>query len=76
MVQLGSMKQQLYLVILRCDNDFVPLMGRTWLDYFYTGWRNVFSKPTIIDESIHKLEEDNYIDMMKHFARWSFDIGS
>lgn len=76
MVQLGSVKQQLYLIVLRCDVDFVPLMGRTWLDIFYKDWRNVFSKPAINCESIHRLEEDDFVEKMKYFARWSFDIGS
>ncbi|XP_062709597.1 uncharacterized protein LOC109408458 [Aedes albopictus] len=43
-VQLKGKLQQLHMIVLRCDNDFTPLMGRTWLDCFYAGWRNVFFK--------------------------------
>lgn len=33
-VQLGDISGKLYIIILRSENDFVPLMGRTWLDIF------------------------------------------
>lgn len=58
-VQLGNKRHQLYLVVLKCDNDFVPLMGRTWMDCFYDGWRNVFSRPNAIVNSIRKQDDED-----------------
>lgn len=45
-VQIGSIHKKLSLIVLQCDNEFVPLMGRTWLDVFYEGWRNTFARPS------------------------------
>ncbi|XP_062711786.1 uncharacterized protein K02A2.6-like isoform X1 [Aedes albopictus] len=72
-VQLKGKLQQLHMIVLRCDNDFTPLMGRTWLDCFYAGWRNVFSNPGTKDESINKLDEENVVDQLKSKFSTVFD---
>ncbi|XP_062535711.1 uncharacterized protein LOC134204921 [Armigeres subalbatus] len=75
-VQLKGKKQQLFMIVLRCDNDFIPLMGRTWLDCFYAGWRDIFSNPRIKDEGIYKLEEESVIEELKNIARRKVDCGT
>ncbi|XP_062558594.1 uncharacterized protein LOC134223466 [Armigeres subalbatus] len=75
-VQHGGVRQQLDLIVLRCDNNFVPLMGRTWMDCFYGEWRNVFLKIAAQDESIHKLEEEDFMDEIKHFAGRKANFGA
>ncbi|XP_062533990.1 uncharacterized protein K02A2.6-like [Armigeres subalbatus] len=72
-VQLKGKKQQLFMIVLRCDNDFIPLMGRTWLDCFYAGWRDIFSNPRIKDEGIYKLEEESVIEELKSKFSTVFD---
>ncbi|XP_058449047.1 uncharacterized protein LOC131429009 [Malaya genurostris] len=64
-VQLKGKKQQLYLIVLRCNKNFVPLLGRTWLDCFYEGWRNIFSKHGVQNEHIHKLGVQDGIEELK-----------
>ncbi|XP_055537917.1 uncharacterized protein LOC129725767 [Wyeomyia smithii] len=69
-VRLGSSTKHLYMIILRCENDFIPLMGRTWLDVFYYGWRNTFSRPIIQQKQVNTLKDDNVIEVIKNFPRW------
>ncbi|XP_062533163.1 uncharacterized protein LOC134202106 [Armigeres subalbatus] len=67
-VQLGDFNGKFYLIILRCENNFVPLMGRTWLDTFYAGWRNVFSRPTATMEYISAINDNETIHELKCFS--------
>lgn len=71
--QIGEKRQRLQLVIIRCENDFVPLLGRTWLDYFYADWRSVFAKPVTGDESVHMLKEESFVDELKSKFSKVFD---
>lgn len=64
-VQLGESYGKLSLVILRCENDFVPLMGRTWLDIFYAGWRDVFVRPTTTTDYIKAINDDDKVTDLK-----------
>lgn len=75
-IQIDNQKHLLHLVVLRCDVDFVPLMGRSWLDWFYKGWRNVFAKPVTDDENIHMLQEQSFIDKIKYFSRRQSGFGT
>ncbi|XP_058451942.1 uncharacterized protein LOC131430756 [Malaya genurostris] len=68
-VEFKGKRQQLYLIVLRCDNNFIPLMGRTWLDCLCAGWRNNFSL-RIQERKVHKIGMEDYIDELKNFTRW------
>lgn len=46
-VQIAGNRKQLCLVVLRCNNNFIPLVGRSWLGEFYSGWRNIFTNPLL-----------------------------
>ncbi|XP_062700236.1 uncharacterized protein LOC134284851 [Aedes albopictus] len=61
-VQLAGRRKQLSMVVLRCNNDFIPLVGRTWLDEFYFGWRNTFANPPSMVGNINLADEQNIVD--------------
>ena len=42
LVELNGQAQTVSLIVLRSVNEFVPLLGRDWLDVFFPGWRNTF----------------------------------
>lgn len=65
-VQIGNDRHQLYLVVLKCDNNFAPLMGRVWMDYFYDGWRNIFTKPNAVVNSIHNYSDEDVKDEIRN----------
>ncbi|XP_062565572.1 uncharacterized protein LOC134227890 [Armigeres subalbatus] len=71
-VQLNGLVEKLDLIILQCEKDFVPLMGRSWLDIFFNGWRNTFTKSVMPNRfinalSVDELREETIIDV-KHLA--------
>ena len=39
---LGEPEMELFVVIVETSQNFVPLMGRNWLDCLYPDWRNYF----------------------------------
>ncbi|XP_062699441.1 uncharacterized protein K02A2.6-like [Aedes albopictus] len=64
-VQLAGNQKQLSMVVLRCKNDFIPLVGRTWLDEFYTGWRNTFTNPPLTVGNIDLADEQKVVEEVK-----------
>ncbi|XP_062709347.1 uncharacterized protein K02A2.6-like [Aedes albopictus] len=44
----GSIAKQ-KLVVLQCSNSFVPLIGRSWLDCFFPGWRSGFTSTAMVN---------------------------
>ncbi|XP_062560198.1 uncharacterized protein LOC134224693 [Armigeres subalbatus] len=79
-VEHNGNTEQLYLIVLRGDKDFVPLMGRCWLDIFYNGWRNTFSRPMTTDGHINAMMDDDAkeeaVVEIKNFVRRSSDFGA
>ncbi|XP_055594646.1 uncharacterized protein LOC129745545 [Uranotaenia lowii] len=76
LVILNGSQHRLSLVILRCDNDFVPLMGRSWMDVFYAGWRDTFIKPQMSDETIHALKDMEMVEEIKSFPGRTSHFGA
>ncbi|XP_062541993.1 uncharacterized protein K02A2.6-like [Armigeres subalbatus] len=70
-VRMKGIIKKLFMVVLRCDKDFVPLMGRTWLDCFYDGWRNTFSGTSV--QRVNALTEDETVDRIKSKFPTCFD---
>ncbi|XP_039437273.1 uncharacterized protein LOC120430808 isoform X1 [Culex pipiens pallens] len=66
--RLDGVQQQLDLVILRCEMDFIPLMGRTWLDVFYSNWRSAFSRPSLPAQGVHAVENDSVVVDLKNLS--------
>lgn len=64
-VQLEGNTKFLSLVILNCKINFIPLMGRTWLDVFYAGWRDIFTKPKMSAGRIDMIKKEQVIDDIK-----------
>lgn len=48
-VELNGVVDEQKLIVLECSNSFVPLIGRSWLDRFYPGWRSGFTNATMIN---------------------------
>lgn len=61
----NGVKHEGKLVVIKSKRNFVPLIGRTWLDVLFPGWRNYFSNFTIsrnisnVDESKIQTKIDN-----------------
>lgn len=54
----------LQLLVIDCENEFIPLLGRTWLDVFFSNWREFFtSSSTINSMAEHAL--DTTVDELK-----------
>lgn len=70
LVQLNKIQHYLQLVVLSCDNDFVPLLGRSWLDVFYPTWRSTFLKPALQVGRIDADKEGKIVNDIKNFSRW------
>ncbi|XP_062707371.1 uncharacterized protein LOC134287973 [Aedes albopictus] len=58
-VSLNGVVEELYLIVLHGDKDFVPLMGRSWLDIFYAGWRNTFSRQILPSQRVNAVTNEN-----------------
>lgn len=56
-VRLNGITEELYLIVLHGDKDFVPLMGRSWLDIFYSGWRDTFSRPVVPNRRVNAMTD-------------------
>lgn len=41
-VKFNGREELMQLLVLDGENDFYPLLGRTWLDVFYPNWRQFF----------------------------------
>lgn len=67
-VILEGVQQQLDFIILRCEVDFIPLMGRTWLDVFYGNWRSTFAKPTLPTQRVNAVENDQVVVDLKNIT--------
>lgn len=72
--RMNGRRMDLYLVVLRCEKDFIPLMGRTWLDVFYEGWRNTFSNSSIPKQRVNALTEDQTVEDIKSIAWRQSDL--
>lgn len=42
LVHFKGISTKLKLLILNCENNFTPLLGRPWLDVFFPDWRTFF----------------------------------
>ncbi|XP_062551171.1 uncharacterized protein LOC134216248 [Armigeres subalbatus] len=79
-VQLNGIVGEMYLIVLQGTKEFVPLMGRSWLDLFYMGWRNTFSgltKPCqrINSMAMETVREEAIVDI-KYLAGRSNNFGT
>ena len=52
-VKFRGIEANLKLLVLNGKHDFIPLLGRTWLDIFFSDWRQYFS---------NSLEVNNIVD--------------
>ncbi|XP_055620700.1 uncharacterized protein K02A2.6-like isoform X2 [Toxorhynchites rutilus septentrionalis] len=55
-VELNGRVAQQKLVVLKCSNIFVPLIGRSWLDCFFPGWRSCFTNTALVNSLNEKTD--------------------
>lgn len=68
-VMNGSIKH-LDLIVLDSNNDFLPLMGRDWLDEFFPQWRNAFSNSLFVKNVCDDRRKESVIANIKqHFSK-------
>lgn len=53
------------LLVLDCENDFYPLLGRTWLDAFYPNWRHFFTSSLQVNK-VNEGSGEITVDELKH----------
>ncbi|XP_062708630.1 uncharacterized protein LOC134288288 [Aedes albopictus] len=79
-VELNGIVSERYLIVLQGANDFVPLMGRSWLDIFFDGWRRTFMDPRLpmqrINAVIDEVTKEEVIDDAKHIFERSCCFGA
>lgn len=51
-VVLNGIASYQKMVILECDKNFMPLIGRTWLDFYYPEWRKGFVQEATINNMV------------------------
>lgn len=54
MAKINSVIHRVSLVILEISNNFIPLLGRNWLDIFYPNWRNASKSSATINSLARK----------------------
>ncbi|XP_062710558.1 uncharacterized protein K02A2.6-like isoform X1 [Aedes albopictus] len=66
LVQLNGLRKQLPLIVLRCNNEFTPLMGRSWLDIFFGDWRQAFTHQASTTR-VHSLKDEELLNIKRKF---------
>ncbi|XP_055619547.1 uncharacterized protein K02A2.6-like [Toxorhynchites rutilus septentrionalis] len=56
--------ENLSLLIIECENEFLPLLGRNWLDVFFNGWRQFFDGSQLIN-SLNELNNEAMVNELR-----------
>ncbi|XP_055616767.1 uncharacterized protein LOC129762487 [Toxorhynchites rutilus septentrionalis] len=56
--------ENLSLLIIDCENEFLPLLGRNWLDVFFNGWRQFFDGSQLIN-SLNELNNEAMVNELR-----------
>ncbi|XP_038118749.1 uncharacterized protein LOC119769631 isoform X1 [Culex quinquefasciatus] len=70
LVELNGKRQTVSLIVLRSFNEFVPLLGRDWLDVFFPGWRNTFGDTCQVNQLA--TAADQVLADVENIPRWSY----
>lgn len=68
-VKLRGKEANLKLLVLDCNNNFIPLLGRSWLDVLFPNWRNFFSNHTLINNLMNENKEAVINDLKQQFSK-------
>ncbi|XP_065075821.1 uncharacterized protein LOC135699468 isoform X2 [Ochlerotatus camptorhynchus] len=68
-VELNGRRKTVKLIVLRSGSSFTPLLGRDWLDIFYSDWRNAFGSGASVNQLSFPASEEQIVDDVKGF-RW------
>lgn len=74
LVKFKGTTKLLKLLVLNCENNFTPLLGRSWLDAFFVDWRiffiNTISSTTFsIQKLINEIKNDYKDAFLKSFSK-------
>ncbi|XP_062553951.1 uncharacterized protein LOC134219258 [Armigeres subalbatus] len=58
-VELDGGQKNSNLLVPFCDDQFIPLLDKTWLDDFFSNWRNVFGNSMPFNNYYKILEKQN-----------------
>ncbi|XP_055599178.1 uncharacterized protein K02A2.6-like [Uranotaenia lowii] len=64
MVSFKNIETKLKIIVLDCSHSFIPLLGRNWLDIFYSDWRNFFTNSSLI-QKVNLCSSDEVIKDVK-----------
>ncbi|XP_062706892.1 uncharacterized protein K02A2.6-like isoform X2 [Aedes albopictus] len=53
------------IIILECEKHFTPLIGRTWLDFYYPEWRTGFVQKTPVNKLVQSKGTDQIVEDLK-----------
>lgn len=67
-VRLNGIEAHLQLLVLDCTNNFIPLMGRTWLDLFYSDWRRFFSNSVSVNNLMLDNKDNRSLEIQEKFG--------
>ncbi|XP_055591044.1 uncharacterized protein LOC129743109 [Uranotaenia lowii] len=67
-VQYMGILAKLKLVVLNCSNNFLPLLGRSWLDIFIPNWRETFTSKITIQRVIQEDRDKIISDLKQKFS--------
>ncbi|XP_065075820.1 uncharacterized protein K02A2.6-like isoform X1 [Ochlerotatus camptorhynchus] len=64
-VELNGRRKTVKLIVLRSGSSFTPLLGRDWLDIFYSDWRNAFGSGASVNQLSFPASEEQIVDDVK-----------
>ncbi|XP_065089404.1 uncharacterized protein LOC135710683 [Ochlerotatus camptorhynchus] len=67
-VELNGRRKTIKLIVLRSGSSFTPLLGRDWLDIFYSDWRNAFGSGASVNQLSFPASEEQIVDDVKVLA--------
>ncbi len=64
----GDQKGSVYkfeIIVIHSNGDFVPLLGRAWLDVLKSGWRSAFYFKSVSNHSIRAVSDGSLTETIK-----------
>lgn len=67
-VKFNGKEALMKLLVLDCGNDFYPRFGRTWLDMFYSNWRQFFTNSWQINNIVNNSGESAIDELKRRYG--------
>lgn len=65
-VLLNGFKRKVDLIVLKTGQDFIPLIGRNWLEFFFPDWKNNFANKHEINNLAVDVVPSDIVSQMKN----------